>query len=149
MTRWKLPSVLRRCWLGFRKSIWPVRKFSGEVLAWLICLSEVQIQSSLWRYTLVWLPYCQPFHVAGKFCENQRKACSVGVVFNMCTGDLCVSINSTIANDLHMIQLSPRRLLLHQNAVCFFLSGAGLCMFSWKSGRTTSVVVPVGEKRWL
>ena len=29
------PSVLWRCWLGGRKGIWPVKKLSGGVLAWL------------------------------------------------------------------------------------------------------------------
>jgi len=30
-----LPSVLLCCWLGGRKGIWPVKKLSGEVVAWL------------------------------------------------------------------------------------------------------------------
>jgi len=30
-----LPSVLWCCWVGVRKSIWPVKKLSDEVLAWL------------------------------------------------------------------------------------------------------------------
>jgi len=30
-----IPSVLRRCYLGGRKGIWPVKKLCGEVLAWL------------------------------------------------------------------------------------------------------------------
>ena len=30
-----LPSVLWRCWLGGRKGIWPVKKLSGVVPAWL------------------------------------------------------------------------------------------------------------------
>jgi len=34
--------VLRRCWLGGRKGIWPVKKLSGGVLAWLSVLSEMQ-----------------------------------------------------------------------------------------------------------
>ena len=38
-----LPSVLWRCWLGGRKGIRPVRKLSGEVVAWLSVWSEVQI----------------------------------------------------------------------------------------------------------
>ena len=34
-------SVLRRCWLGGRKGIRPVKKLSGGVLAWLsICLER-------------------------------------------------------------------------------------------------------------
>jgi len=37
-----LPSVLSCCWLGGRKGIWPVKKLSGEVLAWLSVWSEVQ-----------------------------------------------------------------------------------------------------------
>ena len=37
-----LPSVLRRCWLGGRKGIRPVKKLSGGVLAWLSVWSEVQ-----------------------------------------------------------------------------------------------------------
>jgi len=36
------PSVLWRCWLGNRKGIRPVKKQSGEVLAWLSVWSEVQ-----------------------------------------------------------------------------------------------------------
>ena len=35
-------SVLWRCWLGGRKGIRPVKKLSGEVLAWLSVWSEVQ-----------------------------------------------------------------------------------------------------------
>ena len=37
-----LPSVLLRCWLVGRKGIRPVKKLSGEVLAWLSVWSEVQ-----------------------------------------------------------------------------------------------------------
>ena len=36
-------SVLWHCWLGGRKGISPVKKLSGEVLAWLSVWSEVQI----------------------------------------------------------------------------------------------------------
>jgi len=42
----QLPSVLWRCWLGSRKGIWPVKKLSGGVLAWLSDWSEVQ--TCLW-----------------------------------------------------------------------------------------------------
>ena len=38
-----LPSVRRHCWLGGRKGIWPVKKSSGEVLAWLSVWSEVPL----------------------------------------------------------------------------------------------------------
>ena len=41
-TGW-LPSVIWHCWLGGRKGIRPVKKLSGEVLAWLSVCSEVQI----------------------------------------------------------------------------------------------------------
>jgi len=34
-----LPSVLWCCWLGDRKGIWPVKKLSGGMLAWL-CLGQ-------------------------------------------------------------------------------------------------------------
>ena len=37
-----MPSVLRCCWLGGRKGIWPVKKLSGGVLVWLSAWSEVQ-----------------------------------------------------------------------------------------------------------
>jgi len=30
-------------WLGIRKCIWPVKKFSVEVLAWLSAWSEMQM----------------------------------------------------------------------------------------------------------
>ena len=39
---WVVPSVRWRCWLGGRKGIRPVKKLSGEVLAWLSVWSEVQ-----------------------------------------------------------------------------------------------------------
>ena len=45
-----LPSVLWRCWLGGRKGIWPVKKQSGGVLAWLSVWSKVQ--------TCIWLSWC-------------------------------------------------------------------------------------------
>ena len=45
-----LPSVLCRCWLGGRKSIQPVKKLSGGVLAWLSVWSEVQ--------TCIWPSWC-------------------------------------------------------------------------------------------
>jgi len=35
-------SVLWSCWLGGRKGIWPAKKLSGGVLAWLSVWSEVQ-----------------------------------------------------------------------------------------------------------
>jgi len=40
---WELPSVLWHCWLGIRKSIWPVKKLSDEMLEWLVlvtCLKQ-------------------------------------------------------------------------------------------------------------
>ena len=45
-----LPSVLWRCWLGRRKGIWPVKKLSGGMLAWLSVWSEVQ--------TCIWPSWC-------------------------------------------------------------------------------------------
>ena len=45
-----LPSVLWCCWLGDRKGILPVKNLSGEVLAWLSVLSEVQ--------TCIWPSWC-------------------------------------------------------------------------------------------
>ena len=39
---YRMPSVIWRCWLGGRKGIRPVKKLSGEVLAWLSFWSEVQ-----------------------------------------------------------------------------------------------------------
>ena len=45
------PSVLWRCWLGGRKGIRPVKKLSGEVLAWLSVWSKVQ--------TWIWPRWCQ------------------------------------------------------------------------------------------
>ena len=50
MTTYILPSVLWRCWLGDRKSIRPVKKLSGRVLAWLSVWSEVQ--------TCIWPSWC-------------------------------------------------------------------------------------------
>ena len=44
------PSVLRRCWLGGRKGIWPVKKLSGGVLAWLSVWSEAK--------TCIWSSSC-------------------------------------------------------------------------------------------
>ena len=38
----QMPTVLRRCWLGGRKGVRPVKKQSGGVLAWLSAWSEVQ-----------------------------------------------------------------------------------------------------------
>jgi len=38
-----VPSVLLRCWLGGRKGIWPVKKLSGGMPAWLSVWDEVQI----------------------------------------------------------------------------------------------------------
>ena len=45
-----VPSVLWRYWLGDRKGIWPVKKLSGGVLAWLSVWSEVQ--------TCIWPSWC-------------------------------------------------------------------------------------------
>ena len=45
-----VPSVLWRCWLGGRKGIRPVKKLSGEVLAWLSVWSEMQ--------TCIWPSWC-------------------------------------------------------------------------------------------
>ena len=41
--------MLRRCWLGGRKGIRPVKKLSGGVLAWLSVWSELQ--------TCIWLSW--------------------------------------------------------------------------------------------
>ena len=45
-----LPSVLWHCWLGVRKSIWPV-KLSDEVLMWLSVWNKVQI-------VCIWSSWC-------------------------------------------------------------------------------------------
>ena len=45
-----LLSVLWHCWLGVRKSIRPVKKLSGGVLAWISVWSEVQ--------TCTWPSWC-------------------------------------------------------------------------------------------
>ena len=45
-----MPSVVWRCWLGGRKGIWPVKKLSGGVLAWLSVWSKVQ--------TCIWPSWC-------------------------------------------------------------------------------------------
>ena len=45
-----LPSVLWHCWLGGRKGIWPVKKLSAGVLAWLSAWSKVQ--------TCIWPSWC-------------------------------------------------------------------------------------------
>ena len=37
------PSVIWHYWLGGRTGIWPVKKLSGDILAWLSVWSEVQI----------------------------------------------------------------------------------------------------------
>jgi len=50
MPNTNLPSVLWRCWLGGRKDIWPVKKLSGGMLAWLSVWSEVQ--------TCIWPSWC-------------------------------------------------------------------------------------------
>ena len=50
-------SVLWHCWLGTRKSIWPV-DMSDEVLVWLSVLSEVQI-------VCIWSSWCQQ-------CQNTQ-----------------------------------------------------------------------------
>jgi len=54
-----LPSVLWRCWLGDRKGIRPVKKLSGEVLAWLSVWSEVQVicMWSSWCHRISWMGY--------------------------------------------------------------------------------------------
>ena len=45
-----MPSVLWRCWLGSKKSIRPVKKLSGGVLAWLSFWCKVQ--------TFIWPSWC-------------------------------------------------------------------------------------------
>jgi len=39
LTLFLVPSVIWCCWLGGRKGIWPVKKLSGGMLAWL-CLGR-------------------------------------------------------------------------------------------------------------
>jgi len=51
-----MPSVLWRCWLGSRKGIWPVKKLSGGVLAWLSVCSEVQ--------TFIWSIWCHCYSLS-------------------------------------------------------------------------------------
>jgi len=57
------PSVLWRCWLGGRKGIRPVKKLSGEVLAWLSVWSEVQ--------TCMWPTQLMPLLLT-VFCFSKR-----------------------------------------------------------------------------
>ena len=45
-----LPPVVWQCWLGGRKSIRPVKKLSGGVLAWLSVCSKVQ--TCIWPLTV-------------------------------------------------------------------------------------------------
>jgi len=53
-----VPSVLWHCWLGSRKGIWPVKKLSGVVVAWLSVWGNVQI--CIWPG---WC-YCQSLSLA-------------------------------------------------------------------------------------
>ena len=46
-----VPSVLWRCWLGDRKSIWPVKIWNDEVLAWSSVWSKVQMN-------YIWSSWC-------------------------------------------------------------------------------------------
>ena len=46
-----VPSLLWHCWLGVRKSIWPIKKLNDEVLVWLSLWSEVQI-------VCIWSSWC-------------------------------------------------------------------------------------------
>jgi len=48
--RGMLSSVLRRCWLGHRKDIRPVKNWTGEGRTWLSVWSEVQI--------CIWSSWC-------------------------------------------------------------------------------------------
>jgi len=50
-TEMYVPSVHWHCWLGIRKSVWPVKKLSNEVQAWLSICSEVQV---IW----IWSSWC-------------------------------------------------------------------------------------------
>ena len=63
MTTYMLPSVLWRCWLGDRKSIRPVKKLSGGVLARLSVWSEVQ--------TCIWPSWCHS-HLLSLASVNSR-----------------------------------------------------------------------------
>ena len=46
-----MPSVLWRCWLGIRKSIWPAKEFCDGVLVWLSIWSKMQI-------VYIWSSWC-------------------------------------------------------------------------------------------
>jgi len=59
-----MPSVLWHCWFGVRKSIWPVRNLSDEVLAWLSVWNEV-------RVICMWSSWCHCHSVISCFFKIQ------------------------------------------------------------------------------
>jgi len=58
--------VLRHCWLGDRNSIWPVKKLSDEVLAWISVCSKVQME----KKAVIQMSVCSLF--TGRACPNQQ-----------------------------------------------------------------------------
>ena len=86
-----MPSVLWRCWLGGRKGIRPVKKLSGEVLAWLSVWSEVQ--------TCIWHSWCHChsfscFRLILPFWESSQRTLS-----NECVSPW--NSHVTVANNFH------------------------------------------------
>ena len=59
-----LPSSLRHCWLGIKKSIRSV-KMSDEVLAWLSVWNEVQM-------TCIWSSWCHCHPIISRFLKIQN-----------------------------------------------------------------------------
>ena len=93
-------------WLGVRKGIWPVKKLSGGVLAWLCVWSEVQtciwpswchchslslasVKSRL--VLLFWYRLTRVVPEKGPFCDLE----SVGSVFQMC-GAVTTKVRETV-----------------------------------------------------
>jgi len=59
------PSVLWRCWLDGRKDIWPVKKLSGGVWAWLSVWSKVQM-------ICMWSKWCHCHPIISCFVKTQN-----------------------------------------------------------------------------
>jgi len=92
------PSVLWCCWLGGRKGIWPVKKLSGGVLAWLSDSSMVQ--------TCIWPSrcHCHSLSLASvKFRLVFTARCYASAVLAMA---LCLSVRPSVCPSVRPSQVS-------------------------------------------
>jgi len=95
-----MPSVLWHCWLSIMNSIWPIKKLSDELLAWLSVWNEVQM-------ICIWSSWCPCHLIISSFIKIKTGLTFLVPTYPGCPGKEAIkemSCKPTIQHQLEMAQ---------------------------------------------